>query len=120
MGIDYLEVKSFGEVYPKKGSHPGIYEDEQNVKYGTRQLEGLPLYEIGKVSPEREKELRDGAFEKARGQDGLYQCACCGVTDSSRVFFQADHIIPMNKGGKSIPENLQVLCRKCNGVKGDR
>lgn len=103
-----------------KISHPGIYEDEQNVKYGTRQLEDLPLYEIGKVNPEREKELRDGAFEKARGSDGLYRCACCGTTDSSRVFFQVDHIVPMNKGGKSVPENLQILCRKCNGGKGDK
>lgn len=103
-----------------KISHPGIYEDEQNVKYGTRQLEDLPLYEIGKVAPQREKELRDGAFEKARGSDGLYRCACCGTADSSRVFFQVDHIVPMNKGGKSVPENLQVLCRKCNGGKGDK
>lgn len=102
-----------------KISHPGIYEDEQNVKYGTRQLEDLPLYEIGKVAPDQEKELRDRTFERARNKDGLYRCACCGATDSSRVFFQVDHIVPMNKGGKSIPENLQILCRKCNGVKGD-
>lgn len=103
-----------------KISHPGIYEDEPNVKYGTRQLEDLPLYEIGEVSPELEKELRDGAFEKSRNAAGEYQCACCGTTDRSRVFFQVDHIVPMNKGGKSIPENLQILCRKCNGAKGDR
>lgn len=107
------------DVECMKISHPGIYEDEQNVKYGTRQLEDLPLYEIGKIAPEREKELRDGAFEKAKDQDGLYRCACCGMTDRSRVFFQVDHIMPMNKGGKSIPENLQILCRKCNGGKGD-
>lgn len=102
-----------------KISHPGIYEDEQNVKYGTRQLVDLPLCEIGRIAPEREKELRNGAFEKAKDKDGLYHCACCGVTDSSRVFFQVDHIIPMNKGGRSILGNLQILCRKCNGNKGD-
>ena len=103
-----------------KISHPGIYEDEQNVKYGTRPLEDLPLYEIGKVASEREKELRDGAFEKSCGKDGLYRCAYCGMTDSSRIFFQVDHIISINKGGKSVPENLQILCRKCNGNKGDK
>ncbi len=103
-----------------KISHPGVYEEKPNVKYGTRRLEDLPLYEIGEVSPALEKKLRDGAFEKSRNAAGAYQCARCGVADRSRVFFQVDHIVPMNKGGKSIPENLQILCRKCNGAKGDR
>lgn len=103
-----------------KISHPGIYEDESNIKFGTRQLVDLPLYEIGEVSPETEKALRDGAFEKSKNAAGEYQCACCGATSYSRVLFQVDHIIPMNKGGKSVPENLQILCRKCNGAKGDK
>ena len=103
-----------------KISHPGIYEDEQNVSYGTRQLAELPLHKIGEIAPAKERELRNGAFEKARDKDGVYHCACCGVSDRSRVFFQVDHIVPMNKGGKSVPENLQILCRKCNGSKGDR
>ena len=103
-----------------KISHPGIYDDEQNVKFGVRQLEDLPLYEIGKVNPALEKELRDQAFAKSKNQKGEYQCARCGVTDRSRVFFQVDHIVPMNQGGKSTPENLQILCRTCNGAKGDR
>lgn len=103
-----------------KISHPGIYEDEPNVKFGTRQLEDLPLCEIGEAAPELEKALRDGAFEKSKNAAGEYQCACCGAADRSRVFFQVDHIVPMNKGGKSVPGNLQILCRKCNGAKGDQ
>lgn len=103
-----------------KIADPEIYNDVENVRYGTRQLEDLSLYEIGKIDPAQEKQLRDGAFEKARTATGDYRCACCGVTDRSRVPFQVDHIVPMNRGGKSIPENLQILCRKCNGGKGDR
>ncbi|MDE6455324.1 MAG: HNH endonuclease [Dysosmobacter sp.] len=89
-------------------------------RYGTRQLAELPLHKIGEIAPTKERDLRNGAFEKARDKDGVYHCACCGVSDRSRVFFQVDHIVPMNKGGKSVPENLQILCRKCNGSKGDR
>lgn len=103
-----------------KIADPDIYNDVENVQYGMRELEDMPLHQIGEYDPAFEKELRDGAFEKARGGDGLYRCACCGISDPSRVPFQVDHIVPMNKGGKSVPENLQILCRKCNGDKGDQ
>lgn len=29
-----------------------------------------------------------------------------------------DHITPWSKGGKTIPENCQILCRDCNLKKG--
>lgn len=103
-----------------KLSHPDIYDDENNIKYGTRALEDLPLHEIGKINPALEKELRDQAFEKAKDADGNYRCACCGVADKLRIYFQVDHIVPMNNGGKSVVENLQILCRQCNGTKGDQ
>ena len=103
-----------------KLSHPDIYDDENNIKYGTRALEDLPLHEIGKINPALEKELRDQAFEKAKDADGNYRCACCGVADKSRIYFQVDHIVPVNNGGKSVVENLQILCRQCNGTKGDQ
>lgn len=97
-----------------------IYDDQdKNVKFGTRALEDLPLYEIGRIDPMMEKQLRDSAFENAKNRHGEYQCACCGRTDRSRVYFQVDHIVPMNRGGKSVAENLQILCRQCNGTKGD-
>ena len=72
------------------------------------------------IIPALEKELRDQAFEKAKDADGNYRCACCGVADKSRIYFQVDHIVPMNNGGKSVVENLQILCRQCNGTKGDQ
>ena len=103
-----------------KLSHPDIYEDENNIKYGTRALEDLSLYEIGKINPALEKELRNKAFEKAKNTEGKYCCASCGAADKSRICFQVDHIIPMNKGGKSVVGNLQILCRTCNGIKGDK
>lgn len=103
-----------------KLSHPDIYDDDNNIKYGTRALEDLPLHEIGKFNPALEKELRDQAFIKAKDANGNYRCACCGVADKSRIFFQVDHIVPMNNGGKSVAENLQILCRQCNGTKGDQ
>ncbi len=98
---------------------PYVFEDDDNVIYGKRKLENMSLFEIGKINPEYEKELRDKAFESAMTPDGKYICACCGKTFSNRIPLQVDHIIPINKGGKTISENLQILCRFCNGTKGD-
>lgn len=103
-----------------KLSNPHIYDDEENVHCGRRNLEELSLYEIGKVNPELEKKLRNVAFEQSKDTDGNYTCACCGKKGTDRIFFQVDHIKPMNKGGKTITENLQILCRQCNGIKGDK
>lgn len=100
---------------------PFIFEDEENnVVYGKRQLEDMSLYDIGRIDPEYEKKLRDQAFESAKTSDGMYVCACCGKKFPNRIMLQVDHIVPMNKGGKTVPENLQILCRTCNGEKGDK
>lgn len=109
------------QIERMKLMYPDIYEEQgNNVEFGRRKLEDLPLYEIGKINPELEKKLRDEAFEKSKNEKGEYQCACCGRTGTSRVAFQVDHIVPMNAGGKTVPENLQILCRQCNGEKSDR
>lgn len=110
LDIEYMKI-----------SHPGIYDEAgNNVKGGKKALEDLPLYEIGKIDPELEQWLRDQAFAKAKNTDGEYECAICGVKHRKRVYFEVDHIVPMNRGGKTVPENLQILCRKCNAKKSDK
>ena len=33
---------------------------------------------------------------------------------------EGDHIVPWSRGGKTVSENLQMLCRRCNALKGDK
>ena len=92
----------------------------KQVEYGSKELEDLPLHIIRKINPDYEKYLRDETFKKYTDEAGNYHCACCGFTDRSRVPFHVDHIIAMNNGGKSVLENLQILCRSCNSRKSDK
>lgn len=52
-------------------------------------------------------------------RDG-YKCQICGATASDGVKLHVDHIIPVSKGGHTVPENLRVLCENCNLGKSDK
>ena len=103
-----------------KISDPEIYGlQENNVTYGKKDFSKLPLYEIKKINPDFENNLREGAFQKAK-VDGGYKCAICGKIFSDKRFLQVDHIKALNNGGLTVPENLQILCSSCNAKKSDK
>lgn len=57
--------------------------------------------------------------EKIMERDN-YTCQICGKYMPDEVGLHVDHVIPVSKGGKSVPSNLRVLCSKCNGSKHDK
>ena len=46
-------------------------------------------------------------------------CACCGKKFDYKEM-EGDHITPWREGGKTEPQNLQMLCRDCNRRKGKK
>ncbi|MES2428292.1 MAG: HNH endonuclease signature motif containing protein [Bacteroidota bacterium] len=48
-------------------------------------------------------------------RDG-HVCKKCGCTEKLSI----DHIFPSSKGGPTILENLQVLCKSCNSSKSNK
>ena len=92
---------------------------EPQTEAELRNLEQFPLQKIIELYPKIGLQLKEDAFAAARNDDGNYVCAGCGEIFSTRLFLQVDHIVPMAKGGLSVPDNLQVLCRTCNQRKGD-
>ena len=59
-------------------------------------------------------DLRFRVLKEAKGR-----CALCGASNKDMAL-HVDHILPRNKGGKTVHENLQALCEKCNRTKRDR
>ena len=61
------------------------------------------------------KELRRQIIRRDK-----FTCQNCGKYMPDEVGLHVDHIIPISKGGKTVPSNLQVLCSKCNGSKSNK
>lgn len=104
------------------------YRSKQYLENKERELELAK--EWRKANPEkvagysrqyaRMKRANGGDFTDQEWQNLLTEysgmCAACGSTDT----IEADHIVPLSKGGKNTRENIQPLCRSCNRHKAKR
>lgn len=99
-----------------------ISEKSQTPKTQKEKVEisRYPLQWIIDNYPQYGLELQNKIYDKARTEDGCFKCAKCGRSFRTRVFMQIDHIKAMANGGLTTEDNLQVLCKKCNGEKGDK
>ena len=53
-----------------------------------------------------------------------FKCAYCDekmdIAFGTELSFTIDHIYPKSKGGPDTPENLEIVCRNCNFLKGEK
>ena len=54
------------------------------------------------------EDIRLAVYEEQGGR-----CALCG-REMDETFMEADHIVPWSRGGRTVRENCQMLCRDCN------
>ncbi len=59
------------------------------------------------------EKMKMAAYERQQGK-----CIKCGQHFELKEM-EGDHIIPWSKGGQTIPENCQMLCKHCNATKSD-
>ena len=57
-------------------------------------------------------------FEKCKDSEGNYSCALSDYKSRNKLAFQIDHIKPLSIGGLTTLDNLQLLTRKENALKG--
>lgn len=79
-----------------------------------RKVNSVPKWfaeqERSKMTPELKRRIKE--------RDG-YRCKYCGRTEADGVSLEVDHIIPISRGGRSEPNNLQTLCWDCNRGKSN-
>ncbi len=72
---------------------------------------------------DRFKKLRDGQItisdtirEWEKEKELPNECVFCGATDN----LTTDHLIPKNRGGEDVGDNLVQSCASCNSSRGDK
>jgi 5-methylcytosine-specific restriction endonuclease McrA len=113
--------------------YPASPSTEASVSYNTcvkcRVLVLLGTSHCSAHKPKRKPHAHSAA---ARGYDWQWRklaaeaiaaqpwCTYCNHTGSAANPLTGDHIVPLSRGGQSTADNLQVLCKRCNGAKRDR
>lgn len=87
------------DVQSKRGIYPYV-------------LQPCPRTEAGLSIRAFEERVKSQKYEEQQGR-----CAKCGQAFAQEEM-EADHITPWSQGGKTVPENCQMLCRECNRRKG--
>ena len=102
--VDSIEAFGYGELRKRHDKLADIGFETTLRRYHSKSQRKLMTPELRRQIAERDD----------------YTCQICGKRMRDGVGLQIDHIVPVAKGGKTVPSNLQVLCSKCNARKGAR
>ena len=102
-------------------------EDQNGNEPSAVELSSEPVHRVDSkhalsdaIGHKTKRQVSDRLRFKVFYRDGM-TCQICGKSRSKYQELQlvVDHKVPWSKGGETVFENLQTLCRPCNGGKGD-
>lgn len=126
------DVQDWGILYNKYGQNAYnsnvLAEDMKKLLMDddVTKKAGIIPYLLSERTKHDEKHLSIRAFtesQKMRAYEKQeHRCPCCQAQGIEMEYpfeeMQGDHIVPWCKGGRTVDDNLQMLCRKCNNDKG--
>ena len=126
------DVQDWGVLYNKYGQKAynsnTLAEDMKRLLMDddVTKKAGIVPYLLSERTRHDEKYLSIRAFTEAQKMRAYerqgHKCLLCQArgVDTEYAFedMQGDHITPWCRGGRTVDENLQMLCRKCNNDKG--
>ena len=128
LGIQPFNIKdkyypSYQFLYVSSGGNSSL---ECTMDFDVPTLEKF-VYYIASVIEKRksivyQRQLMTNNLREQIKRRDEYKCICCGASlkDEPHLLLEIDHIIPVSKGGKTVPENLQTLCWRCNRSKSNK
>jgi len=102
----------------------GNTSQEMRVDLNTPTLEALSETLAEKIrwakSAAGQRSLMTARLRNFIKERDHHTCQQCGISTFTAPYLllEVDHIMPVSKGGLSVPENLQTLCWRCNRSKG--
>ena len=94
--------------------------DELGCDIETRQIEGEHAYRLNSstIGSGNKRAYLSNAEKNALFGDAEFRCQVCGDIFAPGVRgLQADHKVPLNRGGGTEISNWQALCNECNVAK---
>lgn len=113
-GLLISTLKTTYQCNQSKRIYPAYWCCEVDMQQVRAEIKPKPRYAPPKSKYKREKisiELRVMIYERDN-----HQCQACFSSYNLGI----DHMLPVSRGGKNNPENLQTMCQSCNGKKGTK
>ena len=127
IGVDIPKIEPEYSEYIFEYVSPGGNSSQRSViTFNGETVEAVAEYIAEKIkyreSAKGQRALMTKAYRTKIKERDNYTCQMCSasIAEQSLLLLEVDHIIPISKGGKSVDDNLQTLCWKCNRTKGDK